>query len=136
MAAPKSTKNPAAAIPVPASAASTPATTGTAKVVKSEGLNDVFKRVLLDGKGVAPMKDGKPVTTKQVIVLLNTIEAAGEDGATRAQLGVNLEPVLTTRQGTLRILKYYQKLMTDIGCITVTKVAASAPVAAAAPAAA
>ena len=88
---------------------------------KSTGDNDVFTR--------AYGEDGKPTTTDkklppQAKLIVNVIEAAGEDGQTRADLVSKLIPAgLVTKQPPGRILSYYQKLITAETGLCTLKVA-------------
>lgn len=107
----------------------TPANTGTAtptapqggdghpaaQAAEERGKNDVFVRVMKDGKGVEPAKRLPP----QAQVIVNAIEAAGPTGIKRADLITALTGKLVTRQPVGRIVSYYQKEIQNRGCVTV-----------------
>jgi hypothetical protein len=108
--APKETK--AASAPAN-SAAEAPKT--EAKAPKAPK-NDLFVRVMNGGKGVEPTKKLPP----QAQVIVNAIEAAGDSGIRREELVKNLTGVLQTRQPVGRIVSYYQKLIVEVGAVTVS----------------
>ena len=84
-----------------------------------KGLNDKFVRVLgADGKGVPA---NKPKVAPQLQCIANTIEAAGLDGITRADLVKALTGVIVTRQPVGRIVSYYQKDLQVFGLATLVK---------------
>lgn len=109
--------------------------------IKEPNGKDIFKRVLVDGKG-SPLthKNAKgetiPLNTPQVKVIANLLEAKGDAGMTRKELCDALPGAgLVTRQPVGRIVSYYQKDMVENGIITIVKdttVATPVPPAAAA----
>lgn len=81
------------------------------------GSNDVFHRTLgADGKPAAPSKKLPP----QAQTIVNAVEAAGKKGIGRKDLNAALEGVLQTRQPVGRIVTYYQKLLQEVGAVTIT----------------
>jgi hypothetical protein len=124
----------------PAETPTAPAVAGTPakKVVniKEPSGADVFVRVMgADGKG-APLTttnakgEKVPLTTPQVKVIANLLEASPNNRLTRKQLIEKLPAAgLVTKQPVGRIVSYYQKPMIDNSIITVEKIA-EAPVAA------
>ena len=103
----KTTKSVNAPAPAEAAAPATPKTPAPPK-------NDLFKRVMVDGKGAAPTAKLAP----QAQTIVNAIEAAGDAGIRRNDLVTNLTGVLQTRQPVGRIVSYYQKLIVSSGAVT------------------
>ena len=95
-----------------AASTATEPTTAAPKAPK----NDLFVRNFKDGKGAEPSKKLPP----QAQVIVNAIEAAGEGGIRREELVKNLTGVLQTRQPVSRIVSYYQKLIAEVGAVTVS----------------
>jgi hypothetical protein len=89
-----------------------------AKARAAAAQKDIFKRILVDGKGVAPVKKLAP----QAMTIINTIEAAGEAGISRTDLVAALPAAgLVTRQPVGRILAYYQKDVVAQGAVEIVK---------------
>ena len=94
---------------------------------EEKGKNDVFVRIMENGKGVAPSKKIAP----QATIIVNVIEAMPDNRCSRAELvtalGDGVTGALKTRQPVGRIVSYYQKEIQEVGCVSLEK---SAPAAA------
>jgi hypothetical protein len=95
--------------------------TETNAPVIERGTNDLFKRVMEGGKG--KIHTGK--LAPQALVIMNTIEAAGDGGISRkdlvAALGDGSTGPLKTRQPAGRIVSYYQKALIASGAVVLEK---------------
>lgn len=69
------------------------------------------------------VKEGTKKLAPQAQGIVNTLEAAGKNGLTRAELVKNLEGVIQTRQPITRILSYYQKDLVASGHIIIVEAA-------------
>lgn len=79
------------------------------RVRKAQG--DTFKFVKEPEAKLPPQAQG----------IVNLVKAAGKKGITRKDLVEAMEGVIETRQPLGRILTYYQKRLTEIGAVEMTK---------------
>jgi len=82
-----------------------------ARAARGENASDKF---LYRGE----VKEGVKKLAPQAQVIVNTVQAAGKAGVTRAQLCENLKGVLVTKQPIGRIVSYYQKSIVETGHVS------------------